>query len=503
MIPAARETARVGDRLANSAVLLWATTVFMRLLQIATTTILARLLDPSDYGLVAIAVVITGFLDLLSNIQVGASIIRIQDLDQKHLDTAFTLNLMRGCLSAAVLALIARPAAHFMHDPRLAGVLYVLMIPAILGSLHNPHFILFSRNLDFTKDSKRDALALLCGSAVGIAVAFVLRSYWALVASVVTTSFIFSALSYWKVPGRPRFSLAKSRDMLSFGSWIVLVNILDYMNWRLDYVIIGNKIGPAALGAYNVGSTLTAAATMDIVNSLSKALLPAFSIMSSDMDRLRQRYTEVQSITLALALPIGMGMSALAANIVLLLVGAKWHLAIPVIQFVAPVLALQTLNASIESLAYSLNKGRFIFIRTCFFLLFRSSLMVAGFLLGGFMGIVYARFITGIVNVFYSLFLVTRITGAPALGPLKASWRSLIAAAVMWAALTQLPFPDISHFSAPLMAGWLIVKIAIGAIIYIGLHLLLWHAAGRPEGTETRMLSQGNRVVVKLRRRAA
>jgi PST family polysaccharide transporter len=494
----ARDTGRVGDRLANSALVLWVTTVFLRLQQIVTTTILARLLDPSDFGLVSLAVVVTEFLDLLSNIQVGAALIRMTELDKKHLDTAFTLNLLRGLLSATVIALIARPAAAFMHDPRLADVLYVLTIPAILGGIHNPHFILYARNMDFAKDARRNAIGLFFGSAAAIGVAVVFHSYWALVANAIIANLIYASLSYLRVPGRPALSLAKSRDLLGFGSWLVFINIIDYVNFKLEYLVIGNRIGNAALGAYNFGSTLTASATKDVTTSLGRALLPAFSIISADPERLRKRYTEVQSITLALALPIGVGMSALAANIVLLMVGRKWLLAIPVVEFVAPVFALQTLTAGIESLAFALNKGRLIFFRSLLFLVFRSSVMIAGFVLDGFMGIIYARFITGIGNFIFNSFLVSRLTGAGVLEPVTASWRSFIAAAGMWAVLTQLPYPDVLKLSILPLGAWLIAKIGIGAITYIGLHFLLWVASGRRDGVETRLLGQASRVMGRL-----
>jgi O-antigen/teichoic acid export membrane protein len=497
----ARETGRVGDRLANSAVLLWVTQMFLRVQQIVTTTILARLLDPSDYGLVSMAIVVTEFMDLLSNIQVGSAIMRMKDVDKAHLDTAFTLNLIRGLLTAAAIGLAARPAAAFMHDPRLANILYVLTIPAILGGIQNPHFILYARNMDFSKDARRRALGLFFGAMTAITVAITLRSYWALVLGAITSNLIYAAFSYWRVPGRPALSLAKSGELLGFGSWIVFINILDYINFKLEYVLIGNRLGNAALGAYNFGSTLTSQATRDVVNSLSGALLPAFSIISDDMERLRKRYAEVQSITLAFALPIGLGMSALAANTVLLLVGRKWIHAIPVVEFIAPVFALQTINSSIESLAYSLNKGRLIFFRTLVFLVFRSSLMIGGFVLGGFMGIIYARLMAGLFQFTYSMFLVSRLTGARVLDALTASWRSLLAGGVMWVVLTRLPFPDVTKLAVLSLAGWLIVKIVIGAATYIGLHCLLWRAAGRPAGAETRVFSQISRIAAKLKSR--
>jgi O-antigen/teichoic acid export membrane protein len=493
-----RRGGAIGNRLASSAVLLWGTTMLLRVLQLATTAILARILDPADYGLVAIAMVVVGVLNILSNFQFGNAIIKTRELGAAHLDTAFTLNLIRGVLSAAALVALARPVSGYMHEPRLAAILYVLAVPALVGGLHNPFFFLFARDLNFLRESRRDALATVLGSAAGIAAAFLFRSYWALVIGAVTTQLTAPCFSYWRVPGRPRLSLAKSREILGFGSWLVLMNALDFLNWRVDYVLIGQGLGPKALGAYNLGGTLTNTATGDVVSSLGRALFPAFSMLAHDPARLRQGYRQIQSITLTIALPIGFGMSAVAADVVLLLFGGKWGMAIPVVTLLAPMAALQTMIASIEALALSADKGRLLFFRSGAFFVVRVALMFGGFYLGGYVGIIYSRVISGTFFLLYGLALAAAITGGHWYDPIVASWRSFAAVAVMYAGLAWLPFADAWRLGVAGLAAVLGAKILLGAVLYVGVHGALWWACGRPDGAERRLLQQAARLLRKM-----
>jgi O-antigen/teichoic acid export membrane protein len=109
-----------------------------------------------------------------------------------------------------------------MHEPRLRDVLYVLAIPTLAGGLHNPHFLLFSRDLNFSQDVKRAVFSAVLASVVGIVGAVIFRSYWALVASAVVNALCWTLFTYWKIPVRLRLGVSKSRELMSYGIWVVL-----------------------------------------------------------------------------------------------------------------------------------------------------------------------------------------------------------------------------------------------------------------------------------------
>jgi lipopolysaccharide exporter len=328
-------------RFAHAATLLSVSSLGLRLFALLTTSILARALVPSDYGIVALATAVTGFLDVVSNIQVAGSIIRAPEVTEDHLRSAFTINLLRGIFSALLMVIFAAQLAWLLGDARLAPVLRALALVPLLNGLQNPAFILFERQLQFMPDVKRTMLANLIGAATSICLALQTHSYWALVVSTVVIALVHTCVTYWRVPNRVGFSLSHFREMFGFGGWLALTSIVEYVNGKVDFLLIGRGIGAAPLGAYQAGGQIIATATGDVVGPLVRAIFPSLA-MTRTPEELRDKYIRIQAVILSLALPIGIGLSAMAIEAVALLLGDRWAQAVPVVQLLGPLTALQT-----------------------------------------------------------------------------------------------------------------------------------------------------------------
>jgi PST family polysaccharide transporter len=385
-----------------------------------------------------------------------------------------------------------------LGNRELIGILYVLSFVPILKGMSNPYFILYERDLSFKRESLRLVLSSLGGSLVGIVLAVLFRTYWALVGGVVVSTALSTVLSYWRVSGIPRFSLAKTAELLSFGGWLLLIRVIDYLNGRLDYLLIGRSFGSGKLGSYHIGQQTILIATGDVIGPISRAIFPAFSMISSDPERLRWSYRKTQSVLLALTLPIGFCVSVLAQDIVLFLVGRKWMDAVPVIELLAPIIALHALLAGVEGVALTTGQTRALLWRTTLFFVVRASLLVVGFNLGGFLGIVYARVASGLFFLVYGLGLAARITGSRFSEPLLDGWRSFASVGIMAAALATLP-PASPAAALPHVGLLLGAKIAMGGALYAATHILLWLASGRPTGAETRLIEQTAHMIRALR----
>ncbi|WP_150290554.1 lipopolysaccharide biosynthesis protein [Sphingobium estronivorans] len=493
-----RSGADLGARVANSALMLWSLNMAMRGLQLVTLAILARALMPADFGVVAIATTIMIILEAMTNVEVGNALVRTRGLDDSHLSTAFTLNFLRGLAMAALLAAVASPLARFMNAPGLDAILYALTITTILNGLHNPYFMLYSRNLDFKKDSQRRAFATLAGSIISIGLAFLLRSYWALVAGNIAQALVNLLLSYWRVPGRPRLSLTHYREMLGFGVWLLVQNLFLQLALRIEIFFIGKVMDTKTVGAYTVGNQINSMATGDVIPTLTRAMFPAFAIMNNDPDRLRRNYAQVQAAGLAIALPIGFTMALLAKPMIYLLFGPGWELAIPVVQFMAPVFALQTVGAGVEALAMALGRVRMLAARSVIYMVLRTVAMYLGYHYGGLIGLLMARAASGIFQSLYGLSLAAVLTSRRIYEPFKASWRSFASVGVMSAVVLMLPdraYGELPEWMLATELGWRGL-LCIG--LYLSTHGLLWIASGRPEGSETKVTAQIHRLALNL-----
>jgi O-antigen/teichoic acid export membrane protein len=485
---ATRSSAALGRRVAGSAGLLWLLSMGLRLISTLSMLVLARVLVPQDFGLVALASSIIVILDVMTNVQAGSAIIQMRNPDKALFDTAFTLNVLRGAFAAILLCALAYPLASFMETPALAPVLMALSVPLLINAFTNPYFILFARDLDFRAETRRRVTAAVVGSIASIALALMFRSYWALIGGNLVQAIAMLALSWWRVPGRPGLSLARWRELLGFGGWLLVQQMIAQIGLKFDYFFIGRVLDPATLGAYHIGNKLNQLATGDAMPALSKALFPAFSVINDDPARLRRNYLEVQVISAAVALPAGVGLGLLAEPLVLLMFGPGWDKAVPVVQIMAPLIALQALGAGVDGMAMALGRTRTLAIRQSLYITARTGLVVGGWFLGGYMGIILGRAVAGIIYPAYNLALGASLTGTRVLQPLLAAWRSFAAAATMAAAILPFLGQDWGAMSWPTLAATLAGLVALGGGVYAAAHLLFWLAAGRPQGAESRIL---------------
>lgn len=203
-------------RAARGAGWLYASRWLERLLDFAAIALLARLLSPDDFGLVAIAASLVAIVEGLAAFDVNKALIQRREDDRDLFDSAWTLSTLRGVGSAAIMLAVAP----FLEDPRLGDVLAVLALSPVLTGLLNPRFVAYERDLAFSKPALLSLSAKMGSVAVTLALAVVTRSYWALVAGTLTMSALTLALSYALRPYRPRATLARFRDIFGFSGWL-------------------------------------------------------------------------------------------------------------------------------------------------------------------------------------------------------------------------------------------------------------------------------------------
>jgi O-antigen/teichoic acid export membrane protein len=301
-----------------------------RSIGLISTLILARLLIPADFGVVAMAMSIVAGLEIMTAFSFDLALIQRRDSDRRHYDAAWTLNVLFGLTNAAVLVLVAGAVANFYREPRVQGVILWLALYAALQGFANIGVIAFQKELQFHRDFLLRVIKKLCGFAVTISLAFALRSFWALVAGMLATAVCGLVLSYVMHPYRPRLGLSGCRELLHFSWWVLINNILIFVAHRSSDLFIGRHAGPQALGIYNVAYEISNLPTTEMVFPISRAVYPAYSRMASNLPDLRRGYLDVLSVIL-LAVTGRTWNAALADPLVRVLLGEKWLEAIPII----------------------------------------------------------------------------------------------------------------------------------------------------------------------------
>jgi O-antigen/teichoic acid export membrane protein len=489
------ETHGIKDRLRKGAGWLTATRVLVNLIAFANTLLLARLLVPDDFGLVAIATTFTAIITSITELSLASALVQHKELHEDHFDGAWTLNLLRGAILALLIWVLAIPIARLYGDPRLAPILLVIGATTLLGGVANPKLAIFTKELIFRQEFVIAVSQKVTGLAVMVLVALIFRSYWALVAGTVAAQVSATVLSYSLIPYKPRLRLRRVAELLSFSFWITLGQTVNTLNWKFDQLLVGYFLGNTSLGYYMVGNNLAALPTRESTAPLDQTLFPAFVLLTHDLARLRSAYQRAQSLLCAVALPLGFGFAIISEPLVRLTLGARWLAVVIVIQMLAGNFALQTLSSTAEPLALAMGKTQGLFKRDLLNFGLRLPLIVIGMIAGGLVGIVCARCIFGAAAVAINMEMVRRLLGLSFRDQVAVNLRTLISVGTMTVAVFFIGRTVGNVDDQLYLAAKIACMVTSGAVIYMATLFLLWHGAGRPAGFESEMMTLAERIL--------
>lgn len=496
-----RSDKNVGNRVAKGAAFLAGGRVILRLFSMVNLVVLGRLLGPADYGIASLAIVVIGFTQVLSDVRVNGALISMRNVGPSHIDTGFTMNLIRGVLIAAILFVFAGPIAAYMAEPRLADVLRVIAVILVFDGARNPAFIMYQRNIDFSKEFWRSTAATILGSLAAVTFAILTHSYWAIVAGTIAQRFTEMVLSYWRIPHKLRLTLTDWREFFGFGGWLTLTSIITYFTMNVPQFIIGKYLGSALLGYFTIGRDISQVATRELASPLSRAIFPGLAALAGNTKRLRLAYRKAQATVLGVALPIGVGSALMANELITVLVGEKWLRSSEIVVLLAPVLAFSMISSATDGLAMAKLATRSMFNRTLVVAAVTMPVFVLGLWLGGFMGVVHALIFRILFQTAVNMYFAKTLIGDSFFSPFLASWRSLLAAAAMALVVMLVPAPFTPGQPEFVVLVGMLPRAALGAGVYVLAHVLLWIAAGRPDGFEAKMQEFGDMARVRLRNR--
>jgi O-antigen/teichoic acid export membrane protein len=473
---------------------------------IITTIVLARLLTPDDFGIVAIAIAFYFIANSALDMQLSSALVHMQTPQRDDFDTAWTLGVLRGVALLAGLSLAGIPISIAYGDDRLLPLMVALGAFCFLESSASPKIANDVIGLDFRSQFYLDVASKLTSLVVSIGSALIEPSYWALMHGIVASAIVKLAASFVLAPYVPRFSLAKFKSIFGFSSWMTLSNILVAINGRIDTLAIGLFLSTTQVAHYSMGSRLASLPVKDTLAPLQRVVFPGFAAIQGDPDRVRTALRRAQSIVCLVAFPLGIGFALVASDLVALLLGPQWGEAVPVIQVLSVILAVQSLFGLIQGLAMGLGATRKIMEREAWSLAIRGPLLVGAAFYGGLMGVLAARAATGILGVVLNLQLAKRLVGEPMVAMLALAVRPTLACLAMAGCVLgmRMLFPEVLGplERALVLAG----QAGLGALVYCGVIAALWRLAGAPKGAETEALEITRNAiagaVAKLKRRA-
>jgi O-antigen/teichoic acid export membrane protein len=296
-------------------------------LQLVAVVVLARLLEPEDFGLVAIVMVLTSFAPLLVDFGLGDATIQRSKITESQVSSLFWLSGGIGLAIAAVVAACGPLIAWIYREPRLATITPYFAISFVLFALSNQHLALLRRTMQFSEVAKIQILGTLVGTAIGIFMAFCGYGYWALVIRPIANS-LFVAIAAWLTcKWRPGFPVLDDdvRSMVRFGLHVVNLTVIYTMARAVDRIALGLLYRPDTVGQYQNATMLYDNSIGSVINQMHNVGSAALSKLQSNPAALRQKYEAAMSALSFFIMPTAAILSVTAQDLTVTLLGEKWR----------------------------------------------------------------------------------------------------------------------------------------------------------------------------------
>lgn len=472
-----------------------------RALGLVSTLVLARILVPEDFGLIAMATAFSASVGALSELGVGDALVRRHENERGHYDTAFTMQAIRGGLTGAILAAGAWGASDWFNEPRLLPVMFVLSALAVASGFDNIGIVEFRRSLRFDMEVRLLFLPRIAGFLATITAAWLLRSFWALLIGISVSQVVRVAMTYVVHPYRPRFTLSRWRDLVGFSFWTWATSLAGLVWDRLDTFVLGPVLGPAKLGVIMIAAEIAVLPISELVAPASTALFPGLSAAQQRGTDLIGLALRVISAMLLIVVPLTIGVSATSGYVVAALLGPSWDAARPLIAIFVWLCVLSPFSYVCMTVLKATGAVRQAFFAIVGAVAFKA-LALYGVVQTGAQLEVVAIASVACTAVECGLFLMLLR------GRGNTRWREslggllrITAAGVLVLGLllaSGLGWQPVSMASIPaLLTGGAIGLAAI--LLFAAAQLALWWASGRPQGPEQRVLGLAADAAASLR----
>ncbi len=501
MTESAPDPASLTGRIASSTGWIVAWRFATRNLGLLSTLILVRLLDPEDFGLVALGTAFAATVDALSAFGVQDALMRLSSPTRDAYDTAFGLGILRGLLTALIIAGGAWPTATFFNEPRLTYVLLALALGTLITAFENIGTVDFRRHMTFRKEFHLQVLSRIVGVVLTIAVAVVWHNYWALIAGNLVTRIARLAQSYIMSLYRPRFALGAWRDLIGFSLWNWAVTVLAQVRDRAENFVIGRVLTTTDVAVFSVGQEIGTLPVTEVIEPLHRALFSAFVLLNNASEKPRKLYLDTMEAAFLIVLPAGVGISLVADPLVKLMLGERWLAAIPIVQIMAAVSTIAVFRLVSDAFYSAAGNLKLTFAMVGISAAVRVPLL---WLLVGWYGLTGAAIALGIASAIDQILYLGATLPRMGIGVGELSgrlWRACGACLAMVGCLNAM---DMAWVPATATGTWsvaadLLGRCGIGAVAYTATAAGLWYLAGRPDGAERYLLRVGGKLAAKSR----
>jgi O-antigen/teichoic acid export membrane protein len=444
-------------------------------LNLGSTMVLARILSPQDFGLIAMVTAVTGFIMVFKDLGLSMATVQQAEINHSQVSTLFWINIGLSAMLMVITLALAPAVAWFYKDPRLVAVTAALSTGFLFGGLTVQHQALLRRQMRLSAVSIIDVLSMAAGVLTAILCAWAGMGYWALVWMPIATA-VTNAIGVWVasgwVPGRP-VRRSGVRAMLKFGGWMTGYSLLNYFSRNFDNILIGRFWGPQVLGIYAKAYSLLLLPMGQITAPMTAVAIPALSRLQNEPDRFRSYYLRAVKLIAYISMPGVVIMVVLSREIILLFLGNQWLDAVPIFMVLGISAVLDPAIATVGWVYVSLGRSR----RMLAWAAWAAPLRVLSFVIGlpwGAFGVATAYAIGSVILLYPNLAFSLKPSSIKPSHVLASIYRPFAMSAIM--ALTMVPLRTwLQNLGIGSIAVVAIITVAGGLVFLI--QARMWRSA--------------------------
>lgn len=409
--------------------------------QLMSMLVLARLIPPNEFGLMAMAYVVINFSLLIRDLGTSAAIVQHRDLKNSTINAIFGLNITMGTLIAIVIAILSPLIANLFKEPRLVEVLLLLSVSFPIASSGSTHLALLERNSKFMTVSLIELSAGIISLIVAIVLAYMGAGVYSLVISNLLTAIISTAFLWIKSDWRPKINKIFNKEELklifSFSSHLTFFNFINYLSRNADSMLIGRYMNASILGSYSLAYRIMLFPLQNLTFIASRSLFPIMSRQQDNAAEVKKLFLKSVDVITFLVFPLMVGLITLREPFFHIAFGPEWGLSAAIILWLAPTGIVQSLTSSTGAVLMSKGRSGVLLILG----VLGSILMLTAFIIGVQFDIITLTmlyFIASLINFIPAMSITMKLLGGNIFEVISRLIGPAICSGIMYAALYWL-----------------------------------------------------------------
>ncbi|REL25212.1 lipopolysaccharide biosynthesis protein [Thalassotalea euphylliae] len=455
--------------------------IVLKSISVVSTLILVRLLLPEDFGLVALAMSFYALIELMSAFGFEAAIVQTRNAKAGHYSTIWTIRFILSGFMCLTTFFAAPWVADFYSEPQLTHLLQLCSFLFVLKAATNPGMISFIKEMDFKMEFRYQGIAKLSSFFVTIAAAWWLRNYYALIIGMYASTIISVGLSYYYSKFRPTFCLTYARELMNFSKWMFVNAWLNYLNTRTGEIVLGYFGSSKIVGLFNVSYEISSLPSNELGAAINRSSFSGYSKAQGNIPLLRNLFHDVLGNTSIVAFSTSLGIFLLAYELSHWLLGPGWESTQIVFEYIAIASIFRALSTNHQYVYMSLGKPRLTTMLSAIHAVLLFVLLIPLTYVEGLAGAAKAYLYTSILYYPLPMLITKRLINFSFKEYLKTIFRHLLAGVAMVVG-TQFVVEQAQFTHNPMFFS-LLIKICLGAIVFVSVLYLLWLMDGRPVNT--------------------